>query len=142
MTLLMLLTAIATTIASATIRNSTAFPLDDLLEKNEKTNNVNITGFFSFFGFMIADAVITETQSHPGGDYYLCTPVEKVTVIGFGFYYAEGDAEFNTSFYIQSFTNVNELLFLSSEKLATSDEYQHISLFVTTHMPCMLIFNQ
>ena len=106
-----------------------------------KQYNPPIRGFFSFFGYMIADAVITETQSHPGSDYYLCKPVEKVTVIGLGFYYTEGDIEFNTRFYMQSFTNVSELLFLSSKELAVSDEYQHISMFITKQTPCMVLFN-
>jgi len=140
MTLLMLLMAVSATIVSATNRNSNAILLDEL-EKNEKTNNANITGFYSFFGVMIADIVITESERHPGGYIYNCTPVEKVTVIGFGSYYNLNDPEANNRFYMKSFTNVSELLFISSTKYDVSDEYQHISLFVTRRTPCMLIFN-
>jgi len=89
---------------------------------------------------MSADGVVTETTSHPGGYYYNCTPVEKVTVIGFGFYYTEDDTEFHTRFYMKSFTNVSELLFIASEQLDVSNESQHISLFVTHQTPCLLLF--
>jgi PKD repeat protein len=111
------------------------------LEKNENINDADANCFYLLFGFMIADAVINESESHTGDYVYQYTSVEKVTLMVLGFFYTLNDTEFDKLFYMKSFTNVSELLFLSSTKFDVSDEYQHMSFFVIRDMPCTLIFN-
>ena len=55
MTLLILLTAVSTTIASATINGSNTILLNDLSEESEKTIFADATMLVIQFGFIIAD---------------------------------------------------------------------------------------
>jgi cell division protein FtsW (lipid II flippase) len=138
MTLLMLLTVVSTTIVGATISSSNAIPLNDLSEESEKTIFANETMLVIPFVFIIADAVIKYKLPYNYIYCYLCSPVEKVTVIGFGDY--QNDSEFRPRFFMKTFTNVSGLIFYSY-KFDTSQEYQHISSFVTPRTDCILLFN-
>ena len=49
-----------------------------------KTYGYNQTGFISVFGFVCIDAIIKEKYTYENDSIYRCTPVEKVTYLGFG----------------------------------------------------------
>jgi hypothetical protein len=142
MTLLMLLTVVSTTRAGTAISDSNAIPLDDFSEVSEKTNN---TTFFSLvFGVVIIDAVIILRLPVNYSYFYLCSPVEKVTVIGYGSYGTNNGVNISwTHFrcYMKTFTNVSELAGFTYRKLETSEKYQHFSTFVTLRRPCLIQFN-
>jgi len=140
MTLLILLTAVSTTIASATINGSNTILFNDLSEESEKTIFADATMLVIQFGFTIADAVIKYKLPYNYIYCYLCSPVEKVTVIGFGVYSSNYTSEPHGRFFMKTFTNVSGLIFYSY-KFDTSQEYQHISSFVTPRSDCILLFN-
>jgi hypothetical protein len=142
MTLIMLLTVVSTTLAGAPIRDSNAIPLDDLTEVSEKT--INKTFFDLVFGVVIINAVVILRLPVNYTYFYLCSPVEKVTVIGYGSYGTNNDVNFSwTHFrcYMKTFTNVSELAGFTYRKLETSAEYQHFSTFVTHRRQCLIQFD-
>jgi len=142
MTLLMLLTVVSTTRAGTAIRDSNAIPLDDFSEMSEKTNN---TTFFSLvFGVVIIDAVIILRLPVNYTYFYLCSSVEKVTVIGYGSYGTSSGVNISWAHfrcYLKTFTNVSMVAGFTYRKLETSEEYQHFSTFVTIRRPCLIQFN-
>jgi len=151
MTLLMLLTVVSTTIAGATIRGSTALPLDDLLEKSEKTANIKLPLSCLLFGIVIIDAIIMVVEPFNDSYIYACAPVKKLTVIGFGFTCTfngtfngtdvDGNfSDIHSRFYMKTFTNATQLAGLTSRKLETTLDYKHFSLFVTPRHPCIFLF--
>jgi hypothetical protein len=151
MTLLMLLTVVSTVNASATISGSNAIPLDDLLEKSEKTTNITVPFSCLLFGFVIIDAIIMAVEPYNDSYIYACAPVKKLTVIGFGFTctfngtFNGTDVDGNYSdihfrFYMKTFTNVTQLAFATSRKLDTTLDYKHFSLFVTPRHLCVFLF--
>ena len=139
MAIVMLLTIVSTTIASATISDSNSITFHDSSEEKEKTANANESMFILFFGFVTVNAVIEDGGFYDNSYQYICEPVEKVTVIGFGSYVYDNDT-FHTHFYVKSFTNVSVLGCITYKKLEVSAEYQNFSLFVTHRYVCALIF--
>ena len=141
-TLIMLLTVVSTTLAGAPICDSNAIPLDDLSEVSEKA--INKTFFVLVFGFVIINAVVILRLPVNYTYFYLCSPVEKVTIIGYGSYGINNDVNFSwTHFgcYMKTFTNVSELAGFTNRKLETSEEYQHFSTFVTHRRQFLIQFN-
>jgi hypothetical protein len=142
MTLLILLTAVSTTIASTTINGSNASPVDDFSEVSEKTST---TTFFSLvFGVVIINAVVILRLPVNYTYFYLCSSVEKVTVIGYGSYGTSSGVNISWAhfrFYMNTFTNVSELAGFTYRKLEPSVESQHFSTFVTLRRPCLIQFN-
>ena len=142
MTLLMLLTVVSTTLASAPIRDSNAIPFDDFSEVNEKT--INKTIFSLVFGVTIINAVIILRLPVNYTYFYLCSPVEKVTVIGYGSYGTTNGVNFSWThfrYYMKTFTNVSALAGFTNRKVETSEKYQHFSTFVTLRHPWLIQFN-
>jgi hypothetical protein len=147
----MLLTVFITTIAGAIIRSSNALPLDDLLEKSEKTINIKVPLSCLLFGIVIIDAIIMVVEPYNDSYIYACAFVKKLTVIGFGFTctfngtFNGTDVDGNYSdihfrFYMKTFTNVTQLAFATSRKLDTTLDYKHFSLFVTPRHLCVFLF--
>jgi hypothetical protein len=95
-----------------------------------KTYGYNETGFISRIGFVSIDAIIKEKYVYENESIYMCQPVEEVTFIGFGIKFPQ---DHWAHFYMSTFTNISVLSFVSSKNFEVSDEYQHISLFVTHH---------
>ena len=93
-----------------------------------KTYGYNQTGLIGVFGFVSFDAIIKEKYTYENDSIYLCTPVETVTVIGFSIIFPQ---DYRAHFYMKTYTNVSELIFVTSKNYEVLDEYQHISLFVT-----------
>ena len=93
-----------------------------------KTYGYNQTGVIGVFGFVSFDAIIKEKYTYENDSIYLCTPVETVTVIGFSIIFPQ---DYRAHFYMKTYTNVSELIFVTSKNYELLDEYQHISLFVT-----------
>jgi hypothetical protein len=118
---------------------ASALPCSGLSEESEKTIFAHKTMLVIPFGFIIADAVIKYKLPYNYIYCYLCTPVEKVTIIGFGDY--QNDSELRPRFFMKTFTNVSGLIFYSY-KFDASQEYQHISSFVTLRTDCILLFNE
>ena len=142
MTLLMLLTVVSTTLAGAPIRDSNAIPLDDVSEVSEKT--INKTFFGLVFGVVIINAVVILRLPVNYTYFYLCSPVEKVTVIGYGSYGTSNGVNISWAHfrcYMKTFTNVSMAAGFTNRKLETSEEYQHFSTFVTLRRPCLIQFN-
>jgi hypothetical protein len=140
MTVLMMLTTVSTTIASATIRDSNTITVSNLLEENEKTINTNETYFLLIFGFIIIDAIIERVEQDNNTYVFLCEPVEKVTIIGFGSYTDENITELHTHFYMKTFTNVSWIGGITFRKLEASEVYQHFSLFDGLRNMCVWTF--
>ena len=142
MTLIMLLTVVSTTLAGAPIRDSNAIPLDDLTEVSEKT--INKTFFDLVFGVVIINAVVMLRLPVNYTYFYLCSPVEKVIIIGDGSYGTPNGVNFSwTHFrcYMKTFTNVSALAGFTYRKLETSAEYKHFSTFVTHRRQCLIQFD-
>jgi hypothetical protein len=140
MTFLMMLTIFSNTIAGAIIRGSNAIPFGDLSEEKEKTINTNENMLILLLGFMSADGVISSTEPLINRYIFDCSPVERVTVIGFGTYF-NLSSPIHIRFFMKSYTNVSELAGITYRKFETSEKYRHFSLFITPLTICMLWFN-
>jgi hypothetical protein len=112
MTLLMLLTVVSTTIAGAMISGSNTIPLNDLSDESEKTICANETMLVIPFGFIIAAAVMKYKLSYNDIYCYLCTPVEKVTVIGFGVHFSNTITEPHGHFFYENIHKCKWINFL------------------------------
>jgi hypothetical protein len=138
----MLLTVVSTTLAGAPICDSNAIPLDDLSEVSEKA--INKTFFVLVFGFVIINAVVILRLPVNYTYFYLCSPVEKVTVIGYGSYGTSNGVNISWTHFrcdMKTFTNVSGVAGFTYRKLETSEKYQHFSTFVTLHRQCLIQFN-
>jgi hypothetical protein len=142
MTLFMLLPVVSTTLVGAPVRDSNAIPLDDFSEVSEKT--INKTFFSLVFGVAIINAVVILRLPVNYTYFYLCLPVETVTIIGYGSYGTNNGINISwTHFrcYMKTFPNVSEVAGFTNRKLKTSEKYQHFSTFVTIRRPCLIQFN-
>ena len=122
------------------IRGSNVIGFDDVSKECKKTIHTNGTYFNFLFGFMIIDAIIVLIADKTNfSSICLCMPVEKVTVIGFGYYSSVTDSDVHVRFYVKSFSNVSSLVGVTYKKLEASVEYQFFSLFVLPLNSC--VFN-
>ena len=121
---------------------TTVLPASGTSEKHQKENNSRKpTNYFIVVdGIVIIDAVVAGFGPHYFGYTYTFTPVKKVTLIGYGFYYP-GDLK---KFYINTFTNVTRIdgdTFF--RHFHVSQAYQHIIMFPSWTIPtstCILQF--
>ena len=105
---------------------------------------INTTFFSLVFGVVIIDAVIILRLPVNYTYFYLCSSVEKVTVIGYGSYGTSSGVNISWAHfrcYLKTFTNVSMVAGFTYRKLETSEEYQHFSTFVTLRRPCLIQFN-
>ncbi len=139
---LLLLTVVSTTLAGASIHDSYVIPLDDFSEIGEAI--VNKTFFSLVFGVVIIDAVIILRLPVNFTYFYLCSSVEKVTLIGYGSYGTSHGVNISWAHfrcYLKTFTNASEVAGFTYRKLETSEEYQQFSTFVTLRRPFLILFN-
>ena len=124
------------------IRDNNAIRFDDVSEECKKTIHTNATYFKFLFGFIRIDAVIAVIADKTNySSICLCMPVEKVTIIGFGYYGTVNDSDVHIRFYVKSFSNVSSLVGVTYKKLEASVEYQLFSLFVLPLNSCVIQFN-
>ena len=138
----MLLPVVSTTLAGAPIHDSNAIQHDDLSGIGEKA--INKTFFSLVFGVVIIDAVVILRLPVNYTYFYLCSSVEKVTVIGYGSYGTSNGVNISWAHfrcYLKTFTNASELAGFTYRKLETSEKYQHFSTVVTLRRPFLILFN-
>ena len=83
-------------------------------------------------GMIIVDAKITSVEQIDAFQYsFVGTPVEKVTVIGYGAYSTGNDTDMVPRFSMKTFTNVSEIQGIAYKTLQVSDAYQQFSFIVT-----------
>ena len=142
-------TSILPTIVGAALSASTPFVCSsntirfyDMSEECKTTIHSNATHFNFLFGFILIHAIIAMISDKTNfSNICLCMPVEKVTVIGFGFYSSVNDPDDHVRFYVKSFTNVSSLVGVTYKKLESSVEYQRFSLFVLPRNSCVFQLN-
>lgn len=124
------------------VRSSNAIRFEDMSEEWNTTFHSNATHFNFLFGVILIHAIIVMISDKTNfSNICLCMPVEKVTVIGFGFYSSGNDPDVHRRFYVKSFTNVSSLVGVTYKKLESSAEYQRFSLFVLPRNSCVFQLN-